>query len=352
MSLLRDLLDKLTEWQVSRTLRKCSDFSIEFAGMCPSGSEGSGGALKLTVLRGAFPTSDRGASLLYLVSSALPRGAVGWARAAKKQGIPVVLNQNGVAFPAWASDAERVRINQRNKKLFVLADLVIFQSKFCELASEKWVGGVDGRRARIYNPVDTKLFRPGTPDTDFLLAGSVAQPERVRKPLEALSAARKSGKQWTMCVAGPMRWHGGEDEISRWILELGLSGAVKRVKFFDRTEAPALFRSARALIHLQDKDASPTVPLEALASGCAVLGLRSGAMPELVPEKMGVLLTVKDDWTAYHYPSEIELLSGMEQVLKLSPGESGWRWVDEHFSNEKFVNEHRHIFKEISSRSE
>src|SRR5262245_13739076 len=67
------------------------------------GGELGGPLVKVGLLRRAFPEWRLGYSLLYVLSNAiyLPRAAIDTIRAS---GLPIVLNQNGVFYPAWYPD--------------------------------------------------------------------------------------------------------------------------------------------------------------------------------------------------------------------------------------------------------
>ena len=58
--------------------------------------------------RDAFACDEQSFNLLYLVSSAPPAFAEDLLKRCQRLGIPLVWNQNGVAYAAWAgSDVER-----------------------------------------------------------------------------------------------------------------------------------------------------------------------------------------------------------------------------------------------------
>ena len=61
-----------------------------------------GGAVKLIHLRDACARNEQTFNLLYLVSSAPPVFAEDLLNRCDKLGIPLVWNQNGVAYPGWA----------------------------------------------------------------------------------------------------------------------------------------------------------------------------------------------------------------------------------------------------------
>lgn len=318
-----------------------------YAGKVPAaGEKPSGGAVKLSYLAKSFPEQGLAGNILYLVSSALPRSAEAWAISARAKGIKVVLNQNGVAFPAWATPAEMKRLNKRNARVAALADHVIFQSKFCAQAFAEIVGVKPRASSLIYNPVDTSQFRPGGVRTiDILLMGSVSQPERILRALEAVALLKKRGRSLKLRIAGKLHWPNAEVELMGRLKSLGLTENVDWRGAYSQAEAPGLYQSARLLVHMQDKDASPTVPLEAMACGTRIIGIASGGMPELVPEALGSLLPVGQSWEKFNYPGSEELASAIEKVLTEEPGAEEVRaWVEESFSLQGFLRKHEQLF--------
>lgn len=341
--LLKTALDWAVEKRLGLILRKSS--GVMYAGMSDPAVACSGGAVKLTYLARRFPESGTHGDVLYLVSSALPRGALGWARAAKAKGIRVVVNQNGVAFPAWAEADRLEETNGRFRALLELADHVVYQSEFCRRSCEKWVRARVARSSVVYNPVDTEQFRAevGERRFDLLLAGSSTQRERVRRPLEALALAKEKGLFWRMRIAGPI--HFPEVELRSWISELGIADRVQVSGAYSQAEAPEIYGSARVLIHLQDKDASPTVPLEAMACGLPVVGIASGGMPELVPSSLGALLPVPESWDRFEYPSVKAVFEAVREVLaRADAGPALRTHVGSKFSLSAFVRKHEEIF--------
>ena len=57
----------------------------------------------------------------------------------KKNGLPIVLNQNGIFYPEWF-EGDWEKENFRMSKIYHSADYVLWQSKFCKKASEKFLG--------------------------------------------------------------------------------------------------------------------------------------------------------------------------------------------------------------------
>ena len=106
-----------------------------------SGLALTGGKVKLTYLHKRYPHTKEDFNILYLVSSALSRYSTDIAHWAKAQGVKVVLNQDGVAYPAWTGDHQR--INSELKNVLNLADLVIYQSQFCKKTADYFLNQIN-----------------------------------------------------------------------------------------------------------------------------------------------------------------------------------------------------------------
>ena len=97
--------------------------------------------------------------MLYLVSSRLPEGAEALAYWAQRKGARVVLNQNGVAYPAWYGDGWQA-VNAPMRELLTRADHVFYQSEFCRQSADRFAAPAGGRQEILYNAVDTHAFTP------------------------------------------------------------------------------------------------------------------------------------------------------------------------------------------------
>ena len=75
----------------------------------------------------------------------------------KKNKIPIILNQNGVFYSGWYQGNWR----EKNKLMSIpyhAADYVFWQSKFCKLTADKFLGVRKGPGEILYNCVDTNIF--------------------------------------------------------------------------------------------------------------------------------------------------------------------------------------------------
>jgi hypothetical protein len=180
-----------------------------------------GGGVKLTHLRERFGESREGFNVLYLVSSLLHlvphvEELVAWA---KRRGVAVVWNQNGVAYPAWCG-ANYPWFNEPMRRLIAQADHVVYQSAFCRACADRYLGEVSAPAEVQWNPVDTRHFSPSAqaPPTNvwqLLAMGTNHSFYRVRASLETLRELLRRGISARLTIAGEMRWPEGDRGVSR-----------------------------------------------------------------------------------------------------------------------------------------
>ncbi len=289
-------------------------------GSLPSHSIVIGGAVKLLQLRRRFPNVEENFNLIYLVSSALPSYVLDFVRAAKSQGCKLVWNQNGVAYPAWCGDYYPW-LNKNMRKLIHMADFVIYQSEFCKVSADRYLGKVEAPHVILFNPVDTEVFAPAEKPPDFsrcelLAMGTSHHFYRVLSSLETLSVLRKQlGVNAYLTIAGQFRWRGGNAQVKRAIRKKELTAYVRILPPFTQEEAVPIYKNAHILLHSKYKDPCPTVPIEAMAMGIPVIGSNSGGMPELVPPSVGILVNVPEDWTCDHAPEPHDLATAVVRIM-------------------------------------
>ena len=107
-----------------------------------------------------------------------------------------------------------------------------------------------------------------------------------------------------------------------------------------------LYRSHHIVLHPKYMDPCPTVAIEALASGCPVVGSNSGGMPELVGQDCGILVPTVTDWSRMSTPSGSDLASAVQSLtLRLEPTRAAARQRAEClFDVRKWVARHAEIF--------
>src|SRR5204862_322779 len=98
-----------------------------------------GGLVKLARLADVLPNDSRGFSVLYLGSSSRPHDSRMLIRLARRRRAAFVWNQDGVAYPGWAGAATD-RLNRPLAHGLHAADHVLYQSDFCKLSADRFLG--------------------------------------------------------------------------------------------------------------------------------------------------------------------------------------------------------------------
>lgn len=283
-----------------------------------------GGIVKLQDLQDRFPNHARRPNLLYLVSSAAPVAADVMARMARRKGARVVVNQNGVAYPAWHGPGWET-LNIPMARLLGQAHHIVYQSNFCKLSADRYLGQPKGSWEILYNPVDTRLFVPSERCGEerpvrVLLAGSHGQWYRVASALETLAAGRARGLAMTLVVAGRYAWGSSpveaEREAREYARKLGVHNWVEWRGPYTQQEVVPLLQSAHVLLHTKYNDPCPRLVVEAMACGLPVVYSASGGVPELVGDQAGVGVPAPLDYEQDHPPGGVELAGALERVVQ------------------------------------
>lgn len=321
-----------------------------------------GGAVKLNHLRDAFGESREQFNVLYLVSSVLhlipfPDELVAWAR---RRGIPVVWNQNGVAYPSWCG-MYYPWFNQPMRRLIHQADYVFYQSEFCRQSADRYLGAIQCPSEILWNPVDLEHFSSGSkPSTTggypwrLLAMGTNHAFYRVQSSLDCLAALRARGHDAHLTLSGELRWSDAERMVREYMHSKGIESAVTLLGRFSQSEAPDIYRAADVLLHPKYKDPCPTVPIEAMACGLPVVGSRSGGMSDLVPKTSGELIDMEDDWMADHEPDATKMADAVEKIMKshYDYAHSARVHAVASFDKKNWVDRHREIFNSLLQKSD
>jgi glycosyltransferase involved in cell wall biosynthesis len=325
---------------------------ISFAEILPpEGSFIRGGKVKLTHLRKKFGEYKRGFNILYLVSSTLPGFADIWVDEAKRKGVKVVWNQNGVGCPAWTPIWEKVN---RSMTPIKDADYIAYQSAFAKEGADLWVTKSPSPWTIITNCCDINEFKPATPPIPasplrLHIMGTHMTPEKVMIPLKALHLLVQKGLDVHLNIFGPCEWPGAEAELAKSIKEFNLEGRIKRHGKFLQPEAPDLYRQGHIFLHLKHMDSSPTAILEAMSSGLPVVGSKSGGLVEWIPETAGILLEVPISWEKLYYPEPQAVADAVEKISLDWPAWSAGARANAlaHFGVDDWVSAHATLFNHV-----
>jgi glycosyltransferase involved in cell wall biosynthesis len=322
------------------------------------GEIATGGIVKCQDLAAIFPNDPERPNIVYLVSSALPLEAPHLARLARRRGARVVLNQNGVAYPAWHGPGWE-RTNRPMAAVLAMADHVFFQRAFCKMAADRFLGDRQGPWEVLHNPVDTGFFTP--PDQPaaggpiLLCAGSHQSFYRVQVAIETLALVSRQFRDARLVIAGGYRWQPSEDrsleEARRCAASLGVERSVEFRGPYTQEQAPALFGGAHLLLHTKFADPCPRVVVEAMACGLPVAYSATGGVPELVGDDAGVGVPGPVDWEHDHPPSPGALAAGALTILR-SHGRyaaAARSRAVERFDVGPWLERHREIFARLAS---
>jgi glycosyltransferase involved in cell wall biosynthesis len=318
------------------------------------GERAHGGMVKFQQLQASFPNEPRDFSVLYLGSTTLPADADALIELARHRGAAIVWNQDGVAYPGWFGPGWEA-VNESLARGLHAADHVFFQSDFCRLSSDRFLGERSGRSEVLHNPVDTRRFAPGPKaeqSLTLLLAGNQYQRYRLETALATLRLVRAERPAARLLVTGRLSWDADPRILRREADEvLDASGVREHVELtgtFSQRNAPLLYRRADVLLHTKYNDPCPTAILEAMACGVPVVYSASGGTPELVGSAAGIGVPAPLDWQRDHPPDPAALAEATLQVLERHADHAAAaRERALHFDLEQWVERHRRVFEKL-----
>lgn len=310
----------------------------------------AGGTAKFQRLAARFPNRPTDFSVLYLGTTWLPRDLRPLLSLARRRRIPLVLNQDGVAYPGWAGGATEA-INRPYRRALLAAEHVLYQSEFSKRSADEFLGEPNGSWEVLYNAVDVEHFAPAAaPPADgpvFLLGGDQTQAYRLELALRTFAVVAASEPTARLLVTG--RLVSSPDEL---LDELALRSKVEFVGRYSQAEAPALIRRAHVLLHTKVKDPCPSAVIEAMACGLPVVYPASGGTPELVGDDAGVGVPHPNTWDRDEPPAPEALAEAALRVLaeREERGAAARRRAVERFALEPWLERHAEIFAELLSR--
>ena len=303
-----------------------------------------GPSVKLQKLNRFFPEKNWNFNIIYLLSNSiyLP---VSYITFIKKKGLPIVLNQNGVYYPQWF-DGNCEKENFKMSQIYHSADYVLWQSKFCKKASEKFLGKRFGSGEILYNAVDTSIFTPKKGRKNkkftFLTTGNIRKKSnyRISSVLFALKELIKKDNKIQLIIAGYI-----EDRKYFYsiVSELKLEDHIIFFEKYSQKDAPNIYQIADAYITMSYQDNCPTAVIEAMASGLPILYSKSGGIPELVDSKSGLGIQVAENWHSTKLPKKSVISNGMREIIenKISMSKASRERAVEFFDIKIWIIKHK-----------
>lgn len=221
------------------------------------------------------------------------------------------------------------------RKLPFSADQVVVVSE----AVGKHLG--DGKNplnqvALVRNGIDSRYLRPKPmhPPIRVCFAGRLSEWKGYRNFLDVAVTLASTEADMQFIIAGDSlpgeKWR--EADIASKIERHELSHRISYVGFHD--DIPALFDSAHIVVVPSIlPDPLPTVVLEAMRSGCAVIATRHGGALEMVQENISGMLIPPDDSAALE-EAILSLARDPELVVRM--GHTGSIRIESEFTTEVF----------------
>ncbi|WP_439102838.1 glycosyltransferase family 4 protein [Congregibacter sp.] len=198
--------------------------------------------------------------------------------------------------------------------------------------------------------VDTKRYRPppdrgeawralGLPgDYGIGMFGRVRQSKGTDLLVDAALELLPRHPRATVVICGDCR--PPDREFRQKLLEktdhAGLSGRIRFIGEQPFNQLPALYRGMSIVAALSRHEGFGLTPVEAMASGCAVLTSRAGAWPDIVEDGVTGFTTPTGDLNAVKI-ALAELLHDSERTERM--GEAGRRLVEARYTVEREARE-------------
>lgn len=313
-----------------------------------------GGSVKLTYLAEVFPHHFPAANLAYIVATVGHPLRAEILKDLKSKGLKFVVNQDGVAFPAWAGN-RYIEFNQLSKHILDQSDLIIYQSHFSKLSADLYLSPPQVPNKIVYNPVDTNHFSPQSvkkpKELTLLLGGNQYEKYRLELALQTLHSLLKFIPVARLIVTGTL-WQ-PEPQAWAWtkaaLKEMNMTDHVEFVGKYTQLQAPQLYSQAHMLIHTKYADPCPGLVPESLGCGLPVVYVGNGGVPELV-EDAGISVPVEHSWETINLPAPKKMAEAVIQVYdNLKHYSQAARVQAQKFALDKFVAKHKEIFEEVLS---
>ena len=309
-----------------------------------------GPSVKTKKLNQTFPEYNWNFNIIYLLSNSIYLNPLA-CKLIKKKGLPIVLNQNGVYYPAWF-EGNWEKENNKMSRIYCLADYVLWQSKFCKRACEKFLGKRIGIGEILYNSVDTSIFVPKNKENkkrfSFLITGNIRRKSnyRISSVLLAIKEITREDSNVELIIAGYI-----EDRkyFYSMIRDLKIQDHIIFQETYSQKDAPKIYQLADAYITMSYQDNCPTAVLEAMACGLPILYSNSGGIPELVDKESGLGINVKGNWNKTIVPSPSEISNGMQKIIdnRITMSQSSRIRSVEFFDIKIWLNKHQNIFEKL-----
>jgi glycosyltransferase involved in cell wall biosynthesis len=307
----------------------------------------AGGSAKFQRLASRWPNDPTGFTLLYLGSTWLPRDVAPLLDLAKRRMVPVVLNQDGVAYPGWAGD-RTAELNEQYRRALQAADHVLYQSEFSKRSADEFLGEAPGSWEILPNAVDVSHFTPAAQAPPggpvLLLGGDQTQEYRLELGLRTFARVLETEPSARLLVTGRL-----VSPAEPLVEELGLRDRVEFGGRYSQRDAPALMQRAHLLLHTKVLDPCPSVVIEAMACGLPVVYPASGGTVELVGNEAGIGVPHPIGWERDQPPAAEAMAAAVLDALggRARFSDAARRRAVERFDVGPWLDRHDELFHEL-----
>jgi len=194
-----------------------------------------------------------------------------------------------------------------------LADTVVYQSRFVRDWWNAAYGHARCDSVVIHNFVDLDEFWPRKKVAISLPIILCAESQVINDPISRFIVKVICERLFVEGKIGGIHILGrlGAEEAYEWS---SLPG-VKLIGQVPRDEMPRHFRQADIFLNLDVNAACPNAVIEAMASGLPIVGFRTGALEEMVPESAGALANYGGDPWKLEQPDCEDLVTKICYVI-------------------------------------
>ncbi|KKU48146.1 hypothetical protein A3H10_03505 [Candidatus Uhrbacteria bacterium RIFCSPLOWO2_12_FULL_46_10] len=207
---------------------------------------------------------------------------------AKQRGVKIVQRLDGVYYYA-VHGIKYLFLNIRMRFIHqYLADYVIYQSKYSRVCCNLFLGQSRAPWNIIYNGIDTDMFSPDGPShilktnpkqIILISIGDFRRREQIQPLIETCSLLHGKFDIKLILIGS----------ITSNLKPLVNLPFISLLDVIPNQELHSYLRGADIFL-FSDRSACPNAVLEALACGLPVVAFQKGAMKELVPDGMGILI--------------------------------------------------------------
>jgi glycosyltransferase involved in cell wall biosynthesis len=311
--------------------------------------EATAACLKAKALIKIFGNEYMQNAITYVCSGNIPYK---YCLAEKELGIKIIVNQNGVFYPAWYEKNYR-EANERNLLgQYKSADYIIYQSKFCEQSARLFLGDPKCPSEVLYNPIDTEQFVPEISRKydmcapRYLATGNFynhAKKERLTLIFDAFKIVRSNIPGATMIIAGKI-----SNSLRETVECARQMAGVTILPAYQHQNAAQIYRSADIYLNTQFNDACPSAVLEAMSCGLPVVHLDCGGTPELTGDT-GIAVPVYQSYEKYNYPTIEQYAGAMMEAMRMHSelSKAARQRCVERFNLHLWKKRHEEIFKMV-----